>query len=60
MIELRAAPREYRTTAEDRLIKKLRRDALRAKGLCFNNGAHGPAVKSSRCEACCVQLRASR
>lgn len=60
MIELRAAPRNYRTSAEDRMIKKLRRDELRAKGLCFNNGAHGRAVKSSRCQPCADQLQRSR
>lgn len=46
----------YRTSAEHRLVVKLRRDELRARKLCVNNAAHGKA-RGSRCDACAEARR---
>ncbi len=60
MLGLRRDGKTYRTSPEQRLIAKNRRDGLRAKKLCLNGAAHGAAVRSSRCEPCALTLEASR
>lgn len=42
----------YRTSEEQRLIAKLRRDGLIADGVCLNGRLHGPATNGVRCARC--------
>ena len=44
--------RVLRSTPEQRLIAKLRRDRQRAAGACINATAHGPATHGVRCWEC--------
>lgn len=42
----------YRTSAEHRLVVKLRRDRLREAGDCINGQSHGKATRGTRRERC--------
>lgn len=47
--------RILRSTPEALLIAKLRRDDLRARGLCINGAGHGPALIGVRCVRCAAR-----
>lgn len=42
----------YRTTREQRIVAMLRRDRLRAAGICINGERHGPATHGVLCARC--------
>lgn len=49
----------YKTDETQRLLAKLRRDELKAKGLCISSATHGPATDGVLCARCREQHRRS-